>query len=102
MLTTTIHPTIAIFARLEQNLCPLLTPVAFVVIVNSKIKQESLDPLAKPAQPIRLSRITVSRMWLMITLKIAMPVLMAPSQTQETDHVQRVQRENGCSRTTKV
>jgi hypothetical protein len=31
-----------------------------------------------------------------------MPVLMVPSQTQETNPVQHVLRENGCLRTTKV
>jgi hypothetical protein len=102
MLTSTIHPTVANFARLEKNLCPLLQPVAFVVLVNFKTKQESLDPFAKRAPPIHLSRMTVSSLWRMITLKIAMPVLMAPSQTQETNPVQHVLRENGCSRTTKV
>ena len=38
----------------------------------------------------------------MMTLKIAMPVPVGPSQIQETNHVQRVLRGNGCLRTTKV
>jgi hypothetical protein len=102
MMPSTIHPTIAHFVQPEKNLCPLMQPVAFVVLVNFKIKQKSLDPFAKRALPIHLSRTTVSRTWLMINLKIAMPVLMAPSQTQETNPVQHVLRENGCLRTTKV
>jgi hypothetical protein len=102
MLPSMNRSTIAHFAQSEKNLCPLLQPVAFVVLVNFKTKQESLDPFAKRAPPIHLSQITVSRMWLTMTLKIAMPVPVGPSQIQETNHVQRVLRGNGCLQITKV
>ena len=78
------------------------TGVGFVVGVDFSCASTYTDGLA--AAPCRRFIVVGRRtsLWRMITLKIAMPVLMAPSQTQETNPVQHVLRENGCSRTTKV